>query len=521
MPYCLNPDCPHRKSTGRPAEFQNGITHCSDCGSPLSEAVIEEIDTQKITRRITLTDLQKRILYTIGFVFLWRVLVVIPVPGIDFQALEKFFQKLGHEPIVTRFEIISIIALGIMPYLSAYMIIEILSLFIQPLKSWRAEGYQGRVKIKKVALFATFLLALLQGYGIAHGLENMVGPVGEKIVRNPGLSFCLIATLTLIAGTFLTIWIAELITRKGIGHGISVLIFTGFAARIFSDIPQIKLVSDENSPFEHFLLFAVITAALIALIVVMEKSHRKIFVEYDDGVETYIPMKFTTAGITPVDWASTLIMLPTTLLFLIKNTASIPLEETLMPTGIWYFIIYSVIIIFLYYLFTSFFYDTKKMVTLLKSRQSSIVSLEEENEEKYIDRSLEAMIPVGALYLCFFVFAPKAIFRLLGFNLDGITVITTVAILLDLMEEIRIRRKRNNLVKVAELHDVPMAGLLKSLLEQKGFPCYLRGYYHRALLYFFGPYIEISVLVPEDRIVDAKEVIENYLDSNIICKKNN
>jgi hypothetical protein len=104
----------------------------------------------------------------------------------------------------------------------------------------------------------------------------------------------------------------------------------------------------------------------------------------------------------------------------------------------------------------------------------------------------------------------------LPFILGGTVLITAVAILLDIIEEVRIRRKGNNLVKVAELHDVPMAGLLKSLFEQKGLPCYLRGYYHRALLYFFGPYIEISVLVPEDRVTDAKEVIENYLDVNML-----
>jgi len=156
------------------------------------------------------------------------------------------------------------------------------------------------------------------------------------------------------------------------------------------------------------------------------------------------------------------------------------------------------------------------MAAFLKNRQAPIIFAPGENGESYIDRSLEAMIPVGAIYLCLFVFIQQVIPRLLDFYLGGVTLMITVAILLDLIEEMRIRRKGNNLVKVAELHDVPMAGLVKSLLEQKGLPCHLRGYYHRALLYFFGPYIEISVLVPENKITDAKEVIENYLDANML-----
>jgi preprotein translocase subunit SecY len=523
MAYCLNPECPHKKKIGRPAEFREGITHCSDCGSLLSEAIIEEVDTGRITRRMTLADLQKRILYTLGLILLWRVLVLIPVPGINLQALGSFLGDEGSNSLLRFFglgsalERLSVFALGVMPYLSAYMIVEILSVFIQPLKSWRDEGYQGRIKIKRVALIATFLVALLQGYGLAHGLEGMLGPVGEKIVRNPGLSFRLISALTLTGGAFLTIWIAELITKKGIGHGISILILVGHGPKIFSNIPQIKFVSYEHSALAYFLLFAIIAIALIALIVLLEKSYRKIPVRFSDDVEAYIPLKFTTAGIMPADWGSTLVMLPITVSGFINSSILQKLSEALFHGHIWYYIVYVIIILFLYYLFTSFFYNPKDMVTFLKNKNASILSPLGKNEESYIDRSLESMIPIAALYLCVVLFVPNAIFDLfLNFHLDSIALIVAVAILFDLIEEIRLRRKENNLVKVAELHDVPMAGLLESLFEQKGVPCYLRGYYHRALLYFFGPYIEISVLVPEDRVIDATEVIENYLDANML-----
>ncbi|MGZ3597794.1 MAG: putative signal transducing protein, partial [Syntrophales bacterium] len=124
--------------------------------------------------------------------------------------------------------------------------------------------------------------------------------------------------------------------------------------------------------------------------------------------------------------------------------------------------------------------------------------------------------PIAAIYLCLVIYVPKILSRVFYSSLDGIGLIIAVAIILDLMEELRLRKKGVNLVKIAELHDVPMAGLLKSLLEQKGLPCFLRGYYHRALLYFFGPYIEISVLVPEDKMADAIELVTRYIDSNLL-----
>ena len=522
MAYCLNPDCPHKKKTGRPAEFREGFTRCSDCGSPLSEEVIEKEDTQKTPSRPIPANLYKRILYTVGLVLLWRVLLLIPVPGINFQALEELF---GHQGIFRGFfadrpalERLSIVALGILPYLSAYMIVEILSLFIQPLKSWREKGVRGRKRIKEIAFFATFLLAFLQGYGLAQVLEAMPGSSWERVVLNPGLGFRLISALTLTAGTFLTIWITELITKKGVGHGISILMFVGYGPRIFSNIPRIKLVPRENtpSPLAYFLLFAIIVIALIALIVLMERGFKRISVKFNDGTEAYIPLKFTSAGITPVYWGSILIGLPITVFEFMNRSTLQKLYVALLPGHIWYYIIYVVILFFLYYFFTSFFHNPKGMVSFLNDRNASILSLQGKDKESYIDRSLEFMVPIAALYLCVVLFVPNALFDLfINFHLDSIGLIVAVAILFDLIEAIRLSRG-SQLIKVAELHDVPMAGLLKSLLEQKGVPCHLRGYYHRALLYFFGPYIEISVLVPEDRVVDAKEVIEHYFDPRVL-----
>lgn len=524
MAYCLNPDCPHRKKIGRPAEFREGFTHCSDCGSPLSEEVIEKEEPREKPPRNIPTHLKKRIFYTVGFVLLWSVLSFIPIPGFDLQGLAVFsIARPGLEnlfataPLLKR---ISVCGLAFLPYLNAFVMVEILSLFVKPLKSWREEGYQGRIRIKEVALFTTFLFAFFHGYVLAQGFEGMLGPVGEKIVRNPGLSFRLISALTLTAGTFLTIWIAELITKKGIGHGISLLILAGFGQDIFSQVSVILLAD----PLWHFLIMATILIVLMAVILFMEKGYRKISVRYENGIETHIPLKFTLAGVIPAIGGQWLMVLPVTILGFPGMTdrmgyrVSKTLFEILTGRSVWYYIAYAIIIFFLYYLFVSFFYDPKRLAGFLRNKQASLVSPTGKDEETYIDRHLELMIPVAALYLCVVVLAPNAVFKLfpISYVVDSIGMIIAAAILLDLLEEIRARMKGSQLVKVAELHDVPMAGLVKSILEQKGLPCHLRGYYHRALLYFFGPYIEISVLVPEDRMNEAKEVIETYLDEKIL-----
>ena len=520
MVFCLNPDCPHKKKTGHPAEFREGFTHCSDCGSLLSEEIIEKKDTQKKPPRIILTDLQRRILYTIGFVALWRIFLLIPVPGISAQALEELFKNrgvlrglFGHGSALERF---SVGALTFMPYLSAFVFVEILSLFVQPLKSWRKEGTRGRTRLRKTALFLTFPFALLAGFGNAVEFENIRGVAGEIIVQSSGWYFRIMTAFTLTAGTFIVIWILDLITRKGIGHGISILVLAEFGQNLFSQFPTVISASYQRSPLGYFLMFGFIVVALTALIVLMEGGCRRIFVKYADGIEAYIPLKFTSAGITPIYFASALIGLPVTVIGFISKSAFEKPYSALLPGHLWYYIIYVPILLFLYYFFTSFFYHPKNMISFLKDKNASILSPPGNGEENYLDRSLEYMIPIAALYLCVVLFLPNAIFDLfLNFRLDSIALIVAVAILFDLIKEIHLRRK-GHFVKVAELHDVPMAGLLKSLFDQKGVPCHLRGYYHRALLYFFGPYIEISILVPEDRVVDAREVVENYFDKKVL-----
>lgn len=515
MPFCTNPECPHKKKTGKPAEFLENFTHCSDCGSPLSEKITgeEKIITKQKPSKISRSDFQKRLLYTLGFVLLWRILTYIPLPGIDFDAIEGYLSSGKSFGLYPR---VSVFALGLMPYFGAYVLVECLALFIPPLKSWRQGGYPGRAKLLKTALWATLVLAFIQGFAVARGIE---GWSDGFLVLHPGWNFRIITVLTLTTGTFITVLIANLITKKGIGHGISILLFTGLIggsfrefSRLFSRLSSQNKVSNEYDSFEYFLVYLLVTVILIFLIVFIEKTLSRIQVRFDDNTEAYIPLKLTTAGIVPVSWAASLVMLPATIAGFSESTTFQEIAVMLSPGKIGYFLVCFITIIFFYYLFTALFHKPKKMINFLKERNASIVLPSGENGERYIDRRLEVMAFIGALYLCLLFFLPDIFLLFGGYFIGSVALIKIVAIALDLIEETRMRRNSGSLVKVAEFHDVPKAGLLKSLLEQKGISCHLRGYYHRALLYFFAPYIEISALVSKEKVNEANDVIKRYLD---------
>ncbi len=518
MPYCLNPDCPYRERVGKPAEFVEGIELCSDCGSPLSEDLppTEKPEAEE-AKKFTFTDWHKRILFTLGVLLVYRVLVHMPAPFIDYIAFDSFMDSRGGAILdLFGFPLISLMSLGIFPYLTAYILVEIISLHLPPLKKWRESGYVGRRKLRKVALITTALIAFLQSYGIAAGIEGMADGL---IVANPGLGYRLMLSLTFTAGTLLSIWLADMITSWGIGHGISIIIFAGLAGRFIYGIVRIILFKHEHE--FPILLLVPIVLLLIVFIVIAEKTYKKVIVKYDDGSEAHMPLKLTTAGIVPSWLAASIIGSLALIASFTGSTAMQGVADAINPGGIGYSIVYSLMIIFLYYLFTAFFYNPEKIADFLRGRNAFISVTPSRSKEDYMDRKLEIMAFIGALYLCLIAVSPD-IFRFwfgLPVYLGGAFLIKTITIALDLNEEVRARRKRGNLVKIAEVHDVPMAGLAKSLLEGKGLSCHLRGYYHRALLYFFGPYIEISVLVPEEQVSEAQEVIGKYVGPEFLVQQ--
>ena len=508
MLFCPNPECPHRLKTGNPAEFIDEVTLCSDCGTALS-LKLPTVEKKEIVQS---TDFNKRLVFTLVIILFYRIIAVVPLPGVNYEAFSNFLET-KSDFVFGPFPLISVLGLGIMSYTAAYMLVEIFALFTPPLKAWRSNGYAGRKKLKITALIFTIFIAFMQGYYIAEGLESMGG---YTIIVEPGVLFRITSALTFIAGTFVSIWLAELITQKGIGHGISILIITGLLARgIPYYFPKLKSFYSDSSPL-HLVFMLLVAVIFFFAVFFFEKSSRNIKIRYNGGEVYSMPLKLTTAGTIPVMWVSGIILFPASIASFIAIPWVQSIANQLSPGSIVYNIVYAIMLFIFYYFFTSLFYNPQKISSFLSKRQASIELPSGYSAESYLDKIIGSMALLGFAYLYVFITMPNILIKFFGFPIfiGGIAFIQAIAIILDVMGDLKTRRKLGDLEKVAEFHDIPKAGLLKSILEDNGIPCYLRGYYHRALLYLFGPYIEVSALVPLNRAEEAQNLIRIYMNED-------
>ena len=269
------------------------------------------------------TDLRNRILFTLGLLIVYRLGTFIPVPGIDGQALRDFMEQAqqGIGGILTMFTggalgRMGIFALGIMPYISASIIIQLLTSMVPALEQLKKEGEQGRKKINQYTRFGTVALATLQAYGLAVSLE-----AGE-LVTEPGLFFRMSCLVTLVGGTMFLMWLGEQITARGIGNGISLIIFVGIIAEVPAALAQF-FASGRSGAISPAIIVGVIVMVIvtIAFVVFMERALRKIHIQYPrrqvgmkimEGQSSHLPVKVNPAGVIPAIFASSLLLLPTT-----------------------------------------------------------------------------------------------------------------------------------------------------------------------------------------------------------------
>jgi preprotein translocase subunit SecY len=404
-------------------------------------------------------ELKRRILYTFGILAIYRVGVFITIPGVDGQALTHYFESV-QGTILGFFNMFSggalrqmaIFALGIMPYISASIILELLTVVVPYLERLKKEGEQGRKKITQYSRYGTVVLSMIQGLGIAIGLENMeVG--GAIVVPVPGWAFRLMTMLTLTAGTTFIMWLGEQITERGIGNGISLIIFSsivsGMPSAIGSSWTQLRL--GEMSPF-LFLGLLVMMVAVVGVIVFMESGHRKIPVQYAKrvvgrrmygGQSTHLPLKINTSGVIPPIFASSIMVFPATIASFVggQNPGGIlqTIVQQLSPGTLLYSLLIVVMIIFFAYFYTAIIFNPADVADNMRKYGGFVPGIRPgKKTAEFIDRTLSRLTFAGGLYLSFVVILPTYLVQFfhVPFFFGGTGLLIVVGVAMDTMQQV-------------------------------------------------------------------------------------
>lgn len=398
-------------------------------------------------------ELKNRIVFTLLMLIVYRIGAHIPTPGINGEALSRFLTERGGA-LMGFFDMFSggalsrltIFALGIMPYISASIILQLLTVVIPALGRLAKEGEYGRKKIVRYTRYGTVIISAIQSFFIAIGLETM--SQGE-FIQNPGWSFRLLTMITLTSGTVFIMWLGEQITERGIGNGISLIIFAGIVARIPNAvINTIRLIrtGELSLLFVIFLLFLMV--AVVAGIIYIERGQRRIPIQYAKrvvgrkvygGQSTHLPLKINTSGVIPPIFASSIIMFPAT----IAGFAGIPwiqgVAKQLSPGTIIYTILYVGLIFFFAYFYTAIIFNPVDIADNLKKYGGFIPGIRPgQKTSEYIYRVLSRLTFVGAVYLSVVCVLPEILIQKahVPFYFGGTSLLIVVGVALDTVSQI-------------------------------------------------------------------------------------
>jgi len=396
-------------------------------------------------------ELQKRILYTLLMLGVYRVGAHIPTPGIDTAALMAYFEQ-AKGSLLGLFDMfaggalsnLSVFALGIMPYISASIIIQLLTVAIPHLERLSKEGEAGRRKITQYTRYGTVGLSLIQGFGIAVGLENMAGPTGVSIVMQPGWGFRLMTVLTLTAGTAFLMWLGEQITERGIGNGISLIIFAGIVCRgPEAIINTFRLLSTGEMGIFLILLLILMMFTVIGVIVFVESGQRRIPVQYAKrvvgrkvygGQSTHLPLKVNTAGVIPPIFASSIIMFPATIANFIPHPWMKAVADALIPGRVGYEILYIGFIVFFCYFYTAVTFNPNDVAENMRKYGGYVPGIRPgKKTADYIDDVLTRLTFSGAVYVSAVCVLPSILIAYFNvpFYFGGTALLIVVGVALD------------------------------------------------------------------------------------------
>ncbi len=401
-------------------------------------------------------ELKNRIIFTLLMLAVFRLGAHVPVPGVNGVALAEFFAKmqgtiLGFFDLFSggAFRKLTIFALGIMPYISAAIILELLTVAVPHLEALQKEWERGRKKIIQYTRYGTVFISAIQALGISIGMQAMRSPSGLPLVIAPGFRFIFIAVVTMVAGTCFLMWLGEQINERGIGNGISLIIFAGIVARMPNALTNtFRLVKTGELSAFALIIVGVMAFAVIAFIVYVEMGQRRIPIQYAKrvvgrkvygGQTTYLPLKVNTSGVIPPIFASSVIMFPASVAQFINNPIAKKVAAAMSPGSWGYIIPYVAMIVFFAFFYTAIIFNPEDVADNLKKHGGYIPGIRPgKPTAEYIDRVLSRLTFVGAIYLSLVCVLPTFLIRYfhVPFYFGGTALLIVVGVALDTMVQI-------------------------------------------------------------------------------------
>jgi preprotein translocase subunit SecY len=405
------------------------------------------------------TELKKRIWFTLGALIIYRLGTYIPLPGIDPVVLQEIFQR-NAGGIFGMFDMfaggalgrMTIFALNIMPYITASIIMQLMTTVSPTLEALKKEGEAGRKKINQYTRYGTVLITTLQAYGISVGIEGMTSAAGSAVI-DPGMFFRFTTVTTLVGGTLFLMWLGEQITARGIGNGISLIIFAGIVANLPSALAG-TLELGRTGAISTLLIVAllVMSVLVIAFIVFVERAQRRIIIQYPKrqrggkmtgGDSSHLPLKVNTAGVIPPIFASSLLLMPVTILNFSADQGPEWLTEAASYLGRGqpvYLTIYISLIVFFAFFYTAVVFNPTETADNLKKYGGFIPGIRPgQNTAQYLDRILSRLTVIGASYLALVCLLPEILIShySVPFYFGGTSLLIVVTVTLDTVSQIQ------------------------------------------------------------------------------------
>lgn len=412
---------------------------------------------KKFENIFSIPELRKRIFYTLFFLFIFRIGAHVPTPGIDSHALSEFFAQqsgnlLGFFDMFTGGALskLTVFGLGIMPYISAAIILELLTVAVPHLAELKKQGSEGREKITKYTRYGTVLISAIQGMGIAIGLESMTSPSGAYVVMFPGWGFRIVTMVTLTTGTIFLMWLGEKITEKGLGNGISVLIFAGIVATFPSAVSKtFTLMKSGELQLITLIIVLAIILAVTASIVFMETSQRRLPIQHVKRIangpqfgnvnNSYLPLKLNPAGVIPIIFAMSILAVPSTFATFSTSDLVQKISYWLSPSSFVYYVFSLVMIVFFTYFYTSIIFNPTDIAENINKGGGVIPGKRPgEHTAAFIDYVLSRLTFVGAIYLSAVALLPQLFIS--GFNVPfyfgGTSLLIVIGVGMDVISKI-------------------------------------------------------------------------------------